>query len=298
MHADRPSLTASLVAAIRALYTALPAPYNLAPDPLAAALVHPVLALPARAARLVPRAAPIIHRGFGLAVFGLTYNVALRTRAIDDALRDAIGLGATQLVVLGAGLDARAERLDELAGARVFEVDYPSTHRYKAERLAQAGARPRARSVARVAIDFEKDRLDQVLTDAGFDPAERSFWIWEGVTAYLTPEAILGTLRTVGALSAPGSRLAVTYTRPSGRRRPAWFEPVALGLAGLIGEPIRGMLETAELDDLFGRAGLRRISDEGAVEWAARFWPGEVPAEEWERLAIAEALPDARTGVR
>ena len=287
MRADRPSLTASLVAAVRALYNELPAPYNLAPDPYAAELVPRWLALPAHAAGLAPWAAPAVHRLGGALAFGLTYNVALRTRAIDDALREAVGRGATQLVLLGAGLDSRAYRLDELSSARVFEVDYPSTHRYKAERIARLGGR-REREVTRVAIDFERDRLGDVLRDAGFEASALSFWIWEGVTVYLTPETIAATLRAVGDLSAPGSRLAVTYTQPGTRRGPAWIESVAPLLGALVSEPLRGMLEARAMAALLDAAGFSLLSDENAASWAARYWPGETHATEWERLAVAE----------
>ena len=287
MRRDRPSLTASLVASVRALYTALPAPYNLAPDPVAAELLPPILTLPARVAGLSGRAGPAVHRAMRAASLGLTQHVALRTRAIDDALREGVARGAAQLVLLGAGLDSRGERLSELAGARVFEVDHPSTHRFKAERLLRAGARPRAREIARVAIDFERDTLHDVLRAAGFDPAARSFWIWEGVTAYLTPEATFATLRAVGELSAPGSRLAVTYTRPGGRPA-AWFDPVTRALGALVGEHVRGMMERDTLLGALGDAGFATLSDEGSADWIARYWPGEAPLGEWERLAVAE----------
>jgi methyltransferase (TIGR00027 family) len=287
VRADRPSLTASLVAAIRALYTELPPPYNLAPDPFAAELLPLWLSLPARAAGLVPWAAPAVHRLAGAVALGLTYNVALRTRAIDDALREALAGGTTQLVVLGAGLDSRAYRIDELAGGRAYEVDYPSTHRYKAERIARLET-PRDRRVARVAIDFERDRLGDVLTGAGFDPRAPSFWIWEGVTIYLTPETIAATLRAVGELSAPGSRLAVTYTQPGARRGHAWIEALTPILGAAVSEPVRGMIETGSLHALLDAAGFSPVSDENAADWAARYWPGETHAREWERLAVAE----------
>jgi methyltransferase (TIGR00027 family) len=294
---DRPSLTASLVASVRAVYTALPAPYNLAPDPVAAELLPPILTLPARVAGLSGRAAPAVHRALSAVSLGLTQHVALRTRAIDDALRDGIAHGAAQLVVLGAGLDSRAERLPELEGARVFEVDHPSTHRFKAERLRRAGTRSRALTVARVAIDFERDRLHDVLCAAGFDPTARSFWIWEGVTVYLTPEAISATLRAVAELSAPGSRLAVTYTRPGGRPA-AWFDPVTRGLGALVGERVRGMMERDAFLAALADAGFATLSDEGAAAWAPRYWPGEAPVGEWERLAVAERRAAAEAAAR
>ncbi len=236
----------------------------------------------------MPSAGPALHRAAGVLALGLTHHVALRTRAIDDALHEALALGVSQLVVLGAGLDSRSARIRALEGARVFEVDHPSTHRYKAERLQRAGA-PGA-GVARVAIDFERDALDGALLRAGLDPTARSFWIWEGVTVYLTPEAIASTLSAVGALSAPGSRIAVTYTRPGRRRVQVAFDVLARVLGRAVGEPLHGMMETEAIFALLGDAGFRRASDENAADWAARYWPGETPADEWERLAVAERV--------
>ena len=120
-----------VVAAIRALYTELPNSIAVAPDPLAAKLLPRPLTLPARlAARATENSkerGALVHRGLGHATLGLTLHVALRTRAIDDALRESLADGATQVVVLGAGLDGRAYRMKELEAAVVFEVDHPST---------------------------------------------------------------------------------------------------------------------------------------------------------------------------
>jgi methyltransferase (TIGR00027 family) len=172
--------------------------------------------------------------------------------------------------------------------ARVFEVDHDGTHRYKAKRLARRGAPPKARSVARVAVDFEHDRLDEALLRAGLDRDERSFWIWEGVTVYLTPEATQATLRAVSALSAPGSRIAVTYTRPA-RRRLALFDPPTRAIARVVGEPVRGMMETEAMAHMLASVGFVPVSDESVRDWAARWWPGETIHHEWERLAVAES---------
>src|SRR5262249_39382214 len=130
----------------------MPAPYGLVSDPYAASLVPGVMALPAKVVARAPWAAGAVHRGLGLATFGLSYHVPLRTQAIDEALHAAMARGCAQVVVLGAGLDSRALRLDALREARVFEVDHPSTQRYKVERLGTllAGAAPAGRAVTRV----------------------------------------------------------------------------------------------------------------------------------------------------
>ncbi|MFO0760271.1 MAG: SAM-dependent methyltransferase [Byssovorax sp.] len=290
MRHGRPSFTATVVASLRALYTAFPEPYRIAPDPLASALVPGLLALPARAADLSGPAAPALHRALGALSFGLSYHVPLRTRRIDDALRDGIAAGARQLVLLGAGLDTRALRLDALAGATVFEVDYPATQRFKKERLAALHPPPRvkARELVHVPIDFERERLDDILPAAGFRPEERSFWIWEGVVVYLTAAAIEATLASVSRLSAPGSRIAITYGPIDQRDMPRWVMPLARGVVHLAGEPLTEPILSDELGALLDRSAFDRIEDSSTPAWAARYWPEPVDARGIERLAVAE----------
>jgi methyltransferase (TIGR00027 family) len=291
----RPSLTASLVASVRALYTVLPEPYRLASDPLAEGLVPKVLAVPVHLAARVPWAAPALHRGLGFATLGLVHHVELRTRAIDDALREAVALGATELVLLGAGLDARAMRLVELEGVTVYEVDHPSTQRYKVERLAALPTTPEptASRVERVPLDFEQGRLDQALLAAGFQPARRSFWIWEGVTVYLAPEAVAGTLRAIASLCAPGSRVAVTYGGTPEENLPAWLIAAAARVLGALGEPMKTPLESGAMAAMLADAGFAVVSDDSTVDWAARYWPWEKHVRPIERLAVAQRLPSA-----
>ncbi len=129
-----------------------------------------------------------------------------RTVAIDDAVREH---GAPQVVVLGAGLDARAWRMPELAGAVVFEVDHPASQRDKQRRLG--GTRPTAGRVVVVAVDLEHDPLAPALEAAGFDPGLETTWVWEGVVPYLTADAVAETVRRLAELSASGSMLVVNY---------------------------------------------------------------------------------------
>lgn len=287
MRDERPSLTASLVATVRAVYAGMPDRYNHAPDVDAAALLPAALALPVRALGRARWAAPLVHTGMGPLLLGLGHHIALRTFAIDEALREAIGLGATQLVLLGAGLDNRAARLAEARALSVFEVDHPGMQRYKRERFQRAGLAVSDR-VALVAMDFERDRLDERLVDAGFSSDRPSFWVWEGVTVYLTPAAIAETLRAIAAVSAAKSRLAVTYTRPTIVEDTPLADAARAALA-LVGEPVRGALSTEDLRTELERVGFDLVHDESASDWAPRFWQSTpVALLEWERLAVAE----------
>ncbi len=119
--------------------------------------------------------------------------VVIRTRFLDDFLADACAEGCRQVVLLGAGLDARAFRLDLPAGVRFFELDLPGVLEFKQRVVDATGARPNgARSV--VPCDLSED-WPTALAAAGYRPEVRSAWIAEGLLVYLRCES----LRRVGA---------------------------------------------------------------------------------------------------
>jgi methyltransferase (TIGR00027 family) len=141
---------------------------------------------------------------------GSALMMQVRTRFIEERLADAIERGATQVVILGAGFDTRAYRLtDLLRNARVFEVDQPSTQEYKKRRIQEEGIEV-PRNLTWVPVDFRGDKLDDALRAAGYDSAQITFFIWEGVTMYLPEAAVEEMLRWVGA-QAPGSTLVFDF---------------------------------------------------------------------------------------
>ncbi|MEI8259783.1 MAG: SAM-dependent methyltransferase, partial [Deltaproteobacteria bacterium] len=204
-----PSLTALVVAFARAAYTSAPMALRVAPDPVARRLLPPVISHLAWAMPFAWRAPRVTQRALQLLGLGFLDHVALRTAAIDAALTAAVVGGVAQVVILGAGLDARAYRMGELSGAVVFEVDHPSTQRYKRRHIA--GIAPLAREVRFVTVDFERDDPGALLAASGHDASAATFWLWEGVTPYLRPAAIEATLAMIRARSAPGSIVALTY---------------------------------------------------------------------------------------
>lgn len=132
-----------------------------------------------------------------------------RARFAEDALAEAIGRGATQYVILGAGFDTFAFRHPALP-VTVYEVDLPATMALKRKRLAAASMEtpPNLRFVP---FDFERDDLAAALAAAGFDSAGSSFFGWMGVTYYLTPDAIRETLRRVAEVGGAGDEIAFDY---------------------------------------------------------------------------------------
>ncbi|MEX1366289.1 MAG: SAM-dependent methyltransferase [Nannocystaceae bacterium] len=240
-----------------------------------------------------PRAPWGMRSTLRLATLGMVDHVSLRTAAIDAALRQALATGIEQLVVLGAGLDGRAWRLQSLRETTVFEVDHPATQAGKRRRVA---ARPSlAAAVHFVAVDFERDSLTEHLEQAGHDAARPSVWIWEGVTPYLEPAAIEASLAAVASRSARSSRLIVSYAVPT-LLPPRLARLDALtehGFAAL-GEPLRGMISTERFAQLLAAHGFSMLEDSGNREWALRH-PGSARIARLfsaERLAVAERNDD------
>jgi methyltransferase (TIGR00027 family) len=211
---------------------------------------------------------------------GMADMIALRTSAVDSAVRDAIAGGATQLVILGAGYDGRAWRMSELAGGKVFEVDHPATQTDKRARVAELPA-PNG-TVNFVSIDFEREKLDAVLERAGHDRSTPTCWIWEGVVMYLTRDAMRATLRDVARRSAPGSTLIVNYHTAHRRF-------IARLLFRLIGEPQISAWTREEMAADLATVGFVVRNDSSLTDWNARFAKGEARVERGTYMRIAVA---------
>lgn len=276
------SLTSDLVATLRAFYSETPADLDVASDPVASSLLPlPLTALVLALGR--PGLSRIAHRVLTRATFGLSSGIPLRTAAIDAALRDSVGAGTRQLVLLGAGLDARAYRLPELEGVKVFELDHPLTQPYKQRRVGSL--EPLAAEVHFCPIDFERQAIGEVLSQAGFQTELPSLWIWEGVTMYLTPGAIDATLDAVALYSAVGSRLCMTYVAP----KSGLVQGIGLFAAGRVGEPILGEMTPSVARERLERRGFSVDEDSDVHDWAARYWPAKERRglRAWERLMVA-----------
>jgi methyltransferase (TIGR00027 family) len=134
-----------------------------------------------------------------------------RTAFFDHAVKDALLHHLPQLVLLGAGYDSRSYRFKDLAETtHIFELDAAPTQQRKQEILERAGI-PMPPRLTFVPIDFSTDDLVQTLTQNGFSSTERVLFIWEGVTYYLTAEAVDNTLAAVRSISAAGNEICFDY---------------------------------------------------------------------------------------
>ena len=204
----------------------------------------------------------------------LAAHIAVRTRFYDTYLLQATAEGCRQVVLLAAGLDARAYRLD-FGGARLFELDLPPVLAFKERVLA--GHAPTCERIA-VPVDLSGE-WSGPLRAAGFDPTAPTAWLIEGLLIYLTRDEAVALLDTVNALSAPGSRVSFEQsaaTRVAGaldeyRRTAQMTDLVELWKGGL-GEDAAAFL---------GRRGwqARSVDRKATAESYGRTDPGHNPGE-------------------
>jgi methyltransferase (TIGR00027 family) len=138
---------------------------------------------------------------------GLWGGIMARKRFIDDALTEH---PAAAVVNLGAGFDTRAYRLPALTNVPVWEVDVASSIDSKRRRLRKIlGKMPK--HVTLVPVDFDREDLASALAAAGHPADAVTFFVWEGVTQYLSEAGFEATFSFL-ARAAAGSRLVFTYT--------------------------------------------------------------------------------------
>lgn len=267
MQPSRTSRTAEIMALFRALETARPPRARLFADPLAAGFLSPGLRLLARAAAL-PGLRALLRRYLDRRFPGALGSGVARTRLIDDWAGVHVVAGVRQIVLLGAGFDARAWRLAAFAGLPVFEVDHPATAAEKRRRLAGAGAD--MRRIVSVTLDFDREQLPEALARAGFDPKRPTLVIWEGVTNYLTADAVAAVIRWAGEL-AVGSALIFTYIDEAVLSDPGRFFGArrVLREVAATGEPWTFGFDPARLPRYLAERGLLLLEDLGADQYRA-----------------------------
>lgn len=199
------------------------------------------------------------------------YGVQIcRTRYIDEAVLAALAQGVDQIVILGAGLDTRAYRLPGIDQSKVYEVDLPQAQAAKKKKIEQRfGNLPG--HVRYVPIDFDKQSLEAVLAQNSFDREKPTLYIWEGVTQYITGEAVRRTLEFVGR-SAPESSIVFTYVLKSiieGRSS----IPGAERMMDRVSEQAPWIfgLEPSEIQSYLAGFHLSLIEDVGSAEYRARY---------------------------
>jgi methyltransferase (TIGR00027 family) len=267
MHNDKPSRTAAHVAALRGLGALLPPSARLVDDPWGAAWSG--CGRLRRLAQVMPATGQLLSRP---AWRWLLY-MQVRTFALDQDVVRFAESGGRQLVLLGAGLDARALRLRKL-GLGVFEVDHPATQARKRQLAGDAATF--------VAWDFERDPLQLLpgrLCDLGYRRKERGCVVWEGVSMYLSEAANQETFAMLADLLAGDSVVAFTYFSRELLHAQARRERLIRRAVARWGEPWRFGFEPELLPAWLAARGFALEHDNTTATLAARWLPADLAAK-------------------
>jgi len=202
MRRNQTSLTALGIAVMRAAESEKPAGERICYDPYARQFVPAWLY---HMFAILTKSGYTEWRGPGVIGF-----LAARDRYIDDVLQKYLEDKLQQLVILGAGYDSRAYRFDLAGLVKTFEVDHPATQQDKLEKLHSIFGKVPGH-VIYVPVDFNIQTLEDCLLQSGYDPTLKTLFIWQGVTMYLTAEAVDNTLAFVTDHSPSGSAIIFDY---------------------------------------------------------------------------------------
>jgi methyltransferase (TIGR00027 family) len=236
-------------------------PHRLFEDPLAAALAGP------EGFAWLDRMEPVPRFG------GPALYVVVRTRFFDDFLLYACrGAGVRQVVLLAAGMDARAFRLNWPSGTRLYELDRPEVLAAKDEVLAQAGARPACEQRA-IGVDLGHPSWSEALLGAGYEFREPSIWLLEGLLFYMDETAVRNLLSLAGTLAASGSLLGLDLVNRDLLNSPA-TRPLLVAFAR---RGAAGRFGVNDPEALLAEHGWTAEATQ-AGEWGANYgrWPSPV----------------------
>jgi methyltransferase (TIGR00027 family) len=196
---------------------------------------------------------------------GFHEHLISRTKFIDELIEKSAVNGTEQYVILGAGYDSRAHRLELPSSLKIFEVDQPEVSDNKLAKLPKE--LPNSDNVTYVNIDFSYQSLTEQLIGAGFDQKKSTIFTLEGVSQYITKEAVSSTIKELASLTRDtNSIFFMSYVDElldknpeacfgEGYPNPAKKASLIKGLSAKVGEPWISFYNGAEIEDLLSQNG-------------------------------------------
>jgi methyltransferase (TIGR00027 family) len=256
------SRTAAYTCFSRACATREKDPHFRGPDTMAEVILPPV---PRFMLEYAPLRKFLMRKMFPA---GIYEYVCARTKVMDAAFLEALEDRFAQIVLLGAGFDTRALRFaDRNHGTKVFELDAPTTQEPKFEifRKKRLNIPP---ELAFASIDFDREDIFDVLTRAGYRDGQKTLFLWEGVSMYLSAQAVDGTLAFIQKHAARGSQFVFDYIYASVLRQENRYygEQGIFETVAKTGEGWMFGLEEGEVEPFLAERGFEMLAHYTPVE--------------------------------
>lgn len=213
---------------------------------------------------------------------GFHEHLISRTRFIDDLIEKSTANEAEQYVILGAGYDLRAHRLDLPSTLKIFEVDQPEVQLRKRSKLPKN--LPNSENVTYVSVDFNHQSLKTQLLDAGFNQNKPTVFTLEGVSQYITKDAVISTLQVLAELTQKTSAtFCFSYVDKllnedpkacfgKGYPNPAKKAQTIKKLSAKVGEPWISFYSAEEIGNMLSQYGFSLIENKTLADLNAVYF--------------------------
>ena len=274
-----PSKMAEVVALIRAGESEKPEDERICYDPYAIRFAsHEMLEFMARDPEKYKAEREQMERNLP----GYTNSVVARVRYFDDVIKLSAQEGLEQLVIMGAGYDTRAYRIEELEKVHVFEVDHPDTIEVKKDKIKEIfGFIPA--HVTYVPADLEVEKLDQRLAESGYDKTKKTLFAMEGLIYYLSPKAVDELLSFIVHSSGKESAVVFDYgiVKPNtnAHKGKSGYE-----FAKQRGEPVKSSINEP-IDKFLSERGFYKIQNMESEDYKKAYFHGKSANREVSNLA-------------
>jgi len=208
---------------------------------------------------------------------GAANTVSARVRFIDDHIKTCVKEGLEQLVILGAGYDCRAYRMEELKkGVTVFEIDHPATQDKK-KQVLKTILEKLPNHVLFIPHQLENEEFGKQLMDQGYDKNKKSLFIMEGLIMYLSPESLKRLFLFISHNSCQGSTVIFDFLPPGieegtinnrgGKNMYKW--------AIKKGEPFRFSIDKSDLPKFLSECSFDNVEAVAAEQCREKYFTGK-----------------------
>ena len=216
---------------------------------------------------------------------GAGNSIVARVRYFDDVVNSSIGGGLEQLVILGAGYDTRAYRIEGLKNVKRYEVDQLATQKIKVEKIKEIfGSLPG--HVTYVSVDIGVDTLGQRLLESGYDRSLKTLFIMEGLFMYLPPGIVDETLSFIAHNSGRSSAIVFDYIPESIVDGTCELEAGKNWQKGVtdVGEPFLFGIKEGELETFLTQRGFSNVKNVTSKDYKKAYFFGKNEGREVNSL--------------
>ena len=218
---------------------------------------------------------------------GVSNSIVARVRYFDDVVKASINDGLEQLVILGAGYDTRAYRIEGINKIKVFEVDHPATQSIKIEKIKEIFSSLHDH-VTYVPTDLEVDKFGQRLLESGYNKSLKTLFIMEGILMYLSPEIVEEILSFIVHNSGKGSAILFDYIPLSVVEGTCELEAGQNWRKGVmeVGEPFLFGIKDGEIQSLLVQRGFTKIKNMTSEDYKKAYFHGKNEDREVNSLSL------------